>query len=1463
MTDRDYGLFVDGPVYDDDSIPEPPGLKILVFKYDVSQCLTGVHTRDQVRHQAQCLLDSLTALRETGPKACDSPTSQIAFYLAMNHGTRWCEITDYSRTLIFSGCPHRSLDRLDMHDRISRFLLGAYKPGCLKARPTFASVPGLSDAILEVNGLFVESKVCLRCYMLSIHAHESFLGNVHYSKLLDQERLFISLAPPIDPFMSSSQMRRFACEVDQVNNWLGSPQDQVLYLHGQRGIRKASEELFFSIQQLTRKRYDGQTHPTLYFSFDGWDTRRNGVSQMLSALLAQVVCHYPEDVKSWTSLVFAQLKEEGCWADADLISWFRSIQRWSPIKGISLVLSNVNECSMPSCNALLQSLAKIVHGCDLVCWVAVTSSQPLNYAEGSPAWRCVDLDISMTDASEPDPLKGCPASRLRFNPGLCLNAHSLYQTIDLISDGDILSFHILLEQLLENITWSQDPNCLASFFKVAEKAKFSVEEIINRLLSAYEDRQMVLPLTVRELAAAIFCNSEVPVSDQETQQLLFVLRSWFAGVDILRRPCGDPKHSYIWHEIQDSAHVRIAKTCLRLLSLPAAQRAIQQQFDTPVPNSLQPFCPTSRGDICYYAIQSWPDHLHSIPRSYGIPGILDGLLFSDIGPLWAKAFWSISNPVTRPSQRFESLCPISAGLGLAHLVEPRDQRDVDQGLVEAARHGLSATVTMILGEKKYSTTTNTIFKAVHAATSSGQENVASALLDTINTDVLKWPPSILYRAAWLDLPQLAEKVLLMGCPPEPGGLLETQFKRTPLSTAATCGNLNVMFILLDHGANIDHCGEHGQGLLHYCIALDCERAVEMLVDKQPDLLKRRDENGETAIHYCINNGQFAMLKCLLRLGADPNARSGDIMTSLTLPPLSAAASLGHLECVRALLDNHVNPNTPALEGQGTPLMFAAANGHAAVCQLLLERGANPNHPLIKPPILIKLLRPDGKTNVDVMKLLLQYGARVNATDDSGSTAMFIAVTLNQFPTVECLLSCGADPNVPTINECSLFSAINLEGDLYKLLVERGADIKIPNQKGTTPLILAAGLGRADVVEFLLQHKFPLDAQDATGHTALLLATLRRHAKIVRMLIEAGADAKIQAIRGLGAVHLATDSDTLRSLLEYRKRIDIDQRDISGATALMRALQNPHPPLEIVDILVKAGADLNMQDLTGDTALCVAAARNNLHMALTLLNEPEVAINSGSQADGAPLHLACRIPSMALVKLLIQKGAYVNNTVSIIFGTPLQAACWLRPGAAYNPSADVRRVSGYRGTALNIAPMRCLSDMIRLLIMKGADVNTCDYKRALPVHYAAFSGYSNLTTILAFGRSPLHWAAQNGRLEAARKLLAIMEPSSINDKDLDGWTPLYWAARATEPCDHLAVIRLLLRSGAKLSTKAKIGWDTWSLLQIVCYSGAPLDIIKVLKPFYRPRLTQDLIKVGGSTGTRCEACYWMPLLPPLS
>lgn len=83
----------------------------------------------------------------------------------------FADISNMSRVLVFVGCPHRSRGQRDMEDKLSRyFFASSTRYQVPNYTPAIPSVIALATAIIQVNGMFVDSKHLLRSRAISIHA---------------------------------------------------------------------------------------------------------------------------------------------------------------------------------------------------------------------------------------------------------------------------------------------------------------------------------------------------------------------------------------------------------------------------------------------------------------------------------------------------------------------------------------------------------------------------------------------------------------------------------------------------------------------------------------------------------------------------------------------------------------------------------------------------------------------------------------------------------------------------------------------------------------------------------------------------------------------------------------------------------------------------------------------------------------------------------------------------------------------------------------------------------------------------------------------------------------------------------------------------------------------------------------------------------------------------------------------
>jgi uncharacterized protein len=177
------------------------------------------------------------------------------------------------------------------------------------------------------------------------------------------------------------------------------------------------------------------------------------------------------------------------------------------------------------------------------------------------------------------------------------------------------------------------------------------------------------------------------------------------------------------------------------------------------------------------------------------------------------------------------------------------------------------------------------------------------------------------------------------------------------------------------------------------------------------------------------------------------------------------------------------------------LRIAIRSDNKEIAQLLINAGAPVN------PSATKLWSPLTDAafakHFDMMKLLLQSGAKVDAPDHRG---------------VSLLVSTGFfDPTVTTI------------------LVEAGADPNAADREGQTALMKASGSGVKQTVKILLEHHAEVNLKDVKGRTALMHAASGRYSGAIPLLLESGADPKARDYEGKTALDLADKANNLGAI----------------------------------------------------------------------------------------------------------------------------------------------------------------------------------------------------------------------------------------------------------------------------------------------------------------------------------------------
>jgi len=193
---------------------------------------------------------------------------------------------------------------------------------------------------------------------------------------------------------------------------------------------------------------------------------------------------------------------------------------------------------------------------------------------------------------------------------------------------------------------------------------------------------------------------------------------------------------------------------------------------------------------------------------------------------------------------------------------------------------------------------------------------------------------------------------------------------------------------------------------------------------------------------------------------------------------------------------------------------------------------------------------------------------------------------------------------------SLFAAV-ATGDLARvkrLAIDCGVDPNVrEDDKGATPLHVAAEYGYSEIVEVLLEHGADPNIRDKYGETPLHVAAAFGNSKVVEVLLEHGADPNARDDYGATPLHYAAAFD-------YPKIVKSLPKDLSDydATPLQGAVEFNYP--EVAKLLLEHGANPNIQENKyGYTPLHYAASRCHVDVARVLLDhgaDPTIRDNEG-------------------------------------------------------------------------------------------------------------------------------------------------------------------------------------------------------------------------------------------------------------
>jgi ankyrin repeat protein len=428
---------------------------------------------------------------------------------------------------------------------------------------------------------------------------------------------------------------------------------------------------------------------------------------------------------------------------------------------------------------------------------------------------------------------------------------------------------------------------------------------------------------------------------------------------------------------------------------------------------------------------------------------------------------------------------------------------------------------------------------------------------------------------------------------------------------------------------------------------------------------------------------------------------------------------------------------------------------------------------------LQLIEAAKQGDVAAITSLLKKHPDVNASEPDGTSALQWAAHRDHAAAVALLIKAGAKATSANSFGITPLSeaAANGNAAIIELLLNAGADANALSAQGEPALMTAARAGNPEAVRVLLKHGATVDARESwKGQTALMWAAAENRAEVVKALIDAGADLNARSTEwpeekkrpsngnlvstrprgGLAPLLFAAREGGLESIQVLAKAgADLNITEPDGTNALVTALINAH--YDAAAFLLDAGADPNIADKYGRAALYAAIDMDSL--------EPSVTRPAPQESDKTrPLDVA---------RSALTHGAKVDPLL-------------LKPTPGRGLSDDPDLILRAGATPFIRAAKTGDVAAMQLLLDHGADPRAATKDGVTALMAAAGLGWR-------YGQSVV---PESDALKAV--LFCLEHSADINAVNVTGETALHGAA------SHGAndIIRLLAERGAKLDVKDK-------------------------------------------------------------
>ena len=403
--------------------------------------------------------------------------------------------------------------------------------------------------------------------------------------------------------------------------------------------------------------------------------------------------------------------------------------------------------------------------------------------------------------------------------------------------------------------------------------------------------------------------------------------------------------------------------------------------------------------------------------------------------------------------------------------------------------------------------------------------------------------------------------------------------------------------------------------------------LKLILSKAKLNLEETDPNGKSTLFYIVKKGASSIdtFMYALSLGLDINHVDKDGNTVLMelikyintdyprLKDLTADEKLPLINLIDMIpwfIEEEINYNVYNNDGENV-LTYVTAINNIDIIKILLEYGVDPNFIDSSNTTALSTAAMKGSSNIEAVSLLLNYGARPNITDNNNKTI------IEKLITIELVLH--NEKKMKLKEKRNIDETQNYRQVLHEILLNGEVNLTMLNSEEQPYFFDAVFHNNIDLVKSLAKYGADINQRD------------RENSNIVyKYMAENIAFKKV--------------SDQRLYYIMLKQVItlgaDVNARDSHGGITLHKAILDND--IQTIKIILNAGADINAVDARGRNMIHNCMWQNKVKVFRLILSFNKDLLNKPDKFGVLPINYAAFLGYTDLVVELIDNGAYINN-----------------------------------------------------------------------------------------------------------------------------------------------------------------------------------------------------------------------------